>query len=532
MRILVVHHGVLPSPGQPASGGAIRAWHLGRGLAAAGLEVHHLARDQDVPGGFASPADLVRKAAALRPDAVVTVQLEDAPPLRALGVPVVVDLYAPRLLEAPFAGAQADTAPAVLRALRAGDVFLTSSPRQAWSWLGVLALAGVDVRQDPTLAVPIASSAPARRRRSKDLVLVGGGGAWPWTDPVPAVVRALAWMDQRDAGRLVWYGEAAHLPEHPRLERRGRVAWDALLADWAGATALFDWQGEHPERQLALGFRHADALAAGLPVLGPSGTAVAEGLGDAAWTGDVESTLDAVLDDLSRGGDERQRRSDAARALALQRDAQAAAAPLARWLQHGTPSHRAPPGPLLDLAELSARAASAEARAGAAEDRAARAEAEAVGKRQELAEAQARVHTLLSTVDRLSRAVDEVAAFKREAVDVLGRQVAAAADARDGATDQLGRLRADLAKKDAELVASSERLAQDRDAREAMQTELDRLRAAHAAHTEELASLRSELRRKDTEIAGLAEQISRLQAECTRASEALERARREPLRRI
>ncbi|MCK6506771.1 hypothetical protein L6R53_25940, partial [Myxococcota bacterium] len=316
MRILIVHHGRLPSPGQPATGGAIRAWHLGRGLQAAGLEVHWLARDQDVDGGFASPADLVRKARSRQPDALVCVQLEDAPALASLGLPLVVDLYAPRLLEAPFEGAMAQVGPQVLRALAAGDAFLVSSPRQRWTWLGVLSLAGVDVRRDPTLLVPIASAAGPRRRWPKEPVFVGGGGAWPWADPAEALARVLARLDAHGAGRVRWFGAAEGLPAHPRLEKAGTLPWEELLAAFAGATAALDWMAPNPEREVALGFRHADYLAAGLPVLAAEGGAVAEALGEAAWTGPVEEVLDAVLADHAAGGDRLRARGRAAAALA------------------------------------------------------------------------------------------------------------------------------------------------------------------------------------------------------------------------
>ena len=33
----------------------------------------------------------------------------------------------------------------IKRRIAAGDVFLVSNPRQRWTWLGVMALAGIDV---------------------------------------------------------------------------------------------------------------------------------------------------------------------------------------------------------------------------------------------------------------------------------------------------------------------------------------------------------------------------------------------------
>lgn len=476
MRVLVVHHGRLPSPGQPASGGAIRAWHLGRGLQAAGLEVHWLARDQDQPGGFASPADLVRRAMAIAPDAVVCVQLEDAPALAVLDRPLAVDLYAPRLLEAPFEGAMAAVGPQVLRALAAGDSFLVSSARQRWTWLGVLALAGVDVRRDPTLLVPIASVEGPRRRWPRQPLLVAGGGAWPWADPSDALARVLARLDARGTGRVRWYGPAEHLPEHPRLETPGTVPWQELVHACAGATAAIDWMADNPEREVALGFRHADYLAAGLPVLTGAHTAVAELMGQAAWTGPIEPVLDAVLDDHEAGGAELRRRSKAARALGLSRSAEACAAPLAAWLAEPVPHGRAT-GPLVHAADLAAQAATAVARATHAEAAQARAETEAISKRAEVAELSARIQQLLGTVDRLSRAIDEVAGFKREAISVLGGRSEQAATELDAANQRISSLQADVEKKTAELHAADDMRGRLEDDLERARAELERLRS-------------------------------------------------------
>lgn len=487
MRILVVHHGRLPAPGQPASGGAIRAWHLGRGLSLAGHEVHWMARDQDQLGGFASPADLVRKARALQPQAVLCVQLEDAPALAVLDLPLVVDLYAPRLLEAPFEGALASAAPATLAALGAGDVFLVSSARQGWSWLGVLALAGVDVRRDPTLRVPIASAESPRRRWPALPVFVGGGGDWAWADPRPDLAQVLAILDERDAGEVRWFGPA-ELPEHPRLRRMGTVGWDELIAAYAGATAALDLMQPNPERELALGFRHADYLAAGLPVLTRPGGAVADVLGEAAWSGELPTLLEQVLADHAAGGAELRRRGKAAQKLALARSPLACIQPLLAWLA-ASRSHRAPKGPLLDLAALSLRAARAEAQAEHAADLMARAETEALAKRAEVAELTGRVQQLSGVVERLSRGIDEVAGFKREAITVLGLRAQGLERGSAEANAQVEALQADVQKKSAEV--------QDLAGQRARLEEELRLARVERA---ELDGLRGDLRRLQAEL--------------------------------
>jgi hypothetical protein len=460
MRVLIVHHGLLPAPDRPVTGGALRAWNHGEALRRAGHEVHFLTRAQDMAGGFASPADLVRRARALRPKRVVAVQPEDAPALSVLGIPLAVDLYAPRLLEAPFEGALAREATSTLRALAAGDVFLVSNPRQRMAWLGVLALAGVDVRTDPTRLVPLVAPNGPRRRSPRAPLLVAGGATWPWQNPRPGLDVALDLLDERGEGRVVWYGGtplvgtqsgAWSLPEHPRLEAPGWVSRETLLHAYAGATVALDWMEPNPERSLAFSFRHSDYLGCGLPVLTGPDTALTDLPGDWGWVSDAAS-LRATLAQILDGDEDRRRRGRAARTAAKTHLSLDQCAPLVEWVEAGTRHPRAT-GPLVDAATLAARAASAEARALAAEATAAAAEAEVVRKRQETAALTAQVQDLIGTAARLSRAMDEVAGFKREAIAVLGGQSEHAARSLEEANRELAILRADVAKKGAELSA-------------------------------------------------------------------------------
>jgi len=453
LRVLVVHHGRRPVPGAPAPGAAIRAQALGDGIAAAGFAVVYLTRAADAPGGFDGAADLRRKAAALRPDRVVCVQAEDAPALAGLGVPLAVDLYAPRLLEAPFEGTLAAEAPALLRAIAAADVLLVSNPRARLVWLGVLALAGLDTRTDPTLLVPLAAPAalpvgaglPAP---AADPVIVAGGAAWPWQDPVPALEAALAVLDARGAGRIDWYGgppvlgaatAAWSLPAHPRLRCPGWVGLDAFRRACAEATLAFDLMAPNPERAASFSFRHTEYLGAGLPVLTGPDTALADVLGGAGWLAapaDAGPALAAALDDPALPD-----RRAAARALADTLHPARAAAPLAAWLAAPV-RHPRGKGPLHGAATALARAAADRGRAALREADAAR--------------LQDQVHTLLGTVDRLTRALDEVAGFKREAVTLLGhREEAARLDAAALAREN-ALLRADVEKKSAELLAADQ----------------------------------------------------------------------------
>jgi len=484
MRILIVHHGVLPgaeSERQPITGGALRAWFHGSALQDAGHEVIWLAREQDQPSGFSSSADLARKAASYAPDRVICVQLEDAPALASLGCPLAVDLYAPRLLEAPFEGRLRVEAVNVMRALACADTFIVSNVRQRWHWLGVLALAGVDVREDPTLLVPLVSQPGPRRRVPKELVLVAGGGSWPWQDPRPALDRVLAWMDRRDRGRVVWFGGPPHdvgfegwsFPKHDRLETPGWVPRAQLLRAYAGATAALDWMSPNPERAMALSFRHADYLGCGLPILTGSNTALADVLQGAGWaTDDIEQALDEMADDPNAT----QKRGKAAKKLARSMfSAENCELPLVEWVVNAQVGARAS-GALSDAAELAHRAALAESDAAAARRERTTGEAELTEKRAEIARLVEEVHRLNTTVAQLSHAIDEVAGFKREAIAVLGGQAEMDRRTAEELERELAILRGDLAKKNAELFAMDELRGRLEHDLENVRAEVDRLR--------------------------------------------------------
>lgn len=482
MRVLIVHHGRRPEPGRPVTGGARRAHHLGSGLTDAGHEVIWLHRDQDGPDGFASPEDLFAKARALQPQRIVAVQLEDAPPLAALGVPLAVDLYAPRLLEAPFEGSLRWTGVETLRSLGVGDTFLVSNPRQRWFWLGVLALAGVDVTRDPTRMVPLAAPVGPRRSLPKTPVFVAGGASWPWQDPSESLHRVLAFLDSHGRGKVVWYGGAPQtngsqstwtFPDHPRFEAPGWVAEDVLHQAYARATAALDWLAPNPERALAFSFRHADYLGCGLPILTHPDTALADVIDSAGWVdSDIESVLAAVVSDPA----EVRRRGRAARDLARSRFSVArCVAPLVAWVESEDRTRRHPTD-LLDHARLAADAAHARAAEASATRAQAEAEAEVSLKRVEVAGLNDQVQSLTRVVDRLSRAVDEVAGFKREAITLLGNQANGDRLSLDEANREIGVLRADIQKKTAELQAMDELRARLEHDIEGLNKELRRLR--------------------------------------------------------
>ena len=200
---------------------------MAEALEADGHLVRLLSRQQDEPSGFISEEDLYQRARDWGPDRIIATQIEDAPALGAVGAPIAVDLYAPRVLEAAFEGTLRNTSVATLRALAAGDVFLVSNPRQRWFWMGILAMAGIDVLTDPTLLVPLLAPQGPRRRAKPRLRC--GWRKLAWQNPVPALERVLEHLDRRGEGGVVWYGGvpegagARFDPAHPlAADRVGR----------------------------------------------------------------------------------------------------------------------------------------------------------------------------------------------------------------------------------------------------------------------------------------------------------------------
>ena len=197
MRVLIVHHGALPTDGQVATGGALRAFYMAEALQSAVHTVRLLTREQDGEGGFSTSEDLYQKARAWGPDRIIAIQIEDAPALGAVGAPIAVDLYAPRVMEAAFDGSLRDTSVTTL----------ARSPLAMYSWSQIrvsVTLVGTPghgwrrCSKGSTLLIPIVAQGRGDERRSTHL----RGG---WCELAVAEPRP-----QSEAG-----------PRPPRQARRG-----------------------------------------------------------------------------------------------------------------------------------------------------------------------------------------------------------------------------------------------------------------------------------------------------------------------
>jgi hypothetical protein len=433
VRVLLVHHGRLSPGDAPTTGGALRARTHADALRGAGHHVVTLARAQDEPGGFRSPAHLRRLAGAARPDWILCVAPEEAPALAPVA-PLVVDLYAPRVLEGAFEGLQREEAGRALRAIAAADEVLVSNPRQRWFWAGLLGACGWDLSRPAGRLVPIAAvPGPPRWKPARPYVVIGGR-PWPWQDAGETIRRAVAHLHGR--AEVHTYG----LPAVPGALAVGPVPREQWLHACAGAAAALDRYAPNPERALAQSFRQMDALGCGAPLITDPDTPLADEV-RATGAGWVDEPLEEALD-LALA-----KRPKGVAALAARYHPDRAEAELLSW----TPARRARDW---DLFRAGGRLARAEANARAAHAAAEAAREEVARKRGEVDALNAQVRALCSAVEASSAAVADVAAFRRETTQVLGARLAGEEASREALAREVEVLRADLAKKDAELDAA------------------------------------------------------------------------------
>lgn len=451
MRVLVVHRDPLPGPGgideAAVSGAGLRARVHVDALAAAGHEVVTLRRIQGdtlpasaPPPGLARSAEELRAAAdRLAPDWVLAVSPADAPALAPVA-PLMVDLYAPRLLEAAFEGRQREAADEALRALHAADEVLFSNARQRWFWMGLAGACGWSLDAPVGQIVPLAALPGPPRDPRAPPVLVAGGMPWPWQDLRPALAATVAAL--RGRAEVHTFG----LPAVDGTIAHGRVGRAEWLRWCAGARAAIDRYAPNPERPLAYSFRQADYLGAALPLVSDPDTPLADGL-RATRAGWVDEPLaDAIEAALVED------RSSGAAALAADYAPAVTEAAVVAWV----PRRRdrgwstLASGARVARATERARAADAVARLATAELDKKHAEVEALTRQGQ---------ALASSVEALSAAMLDVAALRRETVQVLGSRLSGEAATVEQLRREVEVLHADLAKKNAELAA----LARERD---------------------------------------------------------------------
>ena len=357
--------------GPRMAGPAIRALEIARALASSDLEVLLAASDGDSRESFAPGVRLVAfdtrgealREAASDASAIVVggLTLARYPFLASSDVPLVLDLYAPFVLENLPAGAAGGRSAAGRRRRHAGDVealtwqmqrgdfFICASETQRDFWLGGLTALGrvnpVTYADDPELrrlidVVPFGvqeeppRAGPAVLRGvvpgigEGDRIVLWGGGLWDWLDP-QTLVRAVASVArERDDVRLVFMGVRSPGPDVPPMAAAGET-WELarslglldsvvfMLEGWVpyeqrGAYLLEADIGaslhrRHIETHFAFRTRVLDYVWAGLPMVLTEGDVLSEqvevhDLGVLVRPGDSAAVADAIWSLLERPG--------------------------------------------------------------------------------------------------------------------------------------------------------------------------------------------------------------------------------------
>lgn len=341
-RVLIVFHGQLPGAHSPAPGIALRAWTLGEGLRRHGVEVCYTSRRQDQrhppePGQppvypFEGPAELQAIAERLAPSLILAVGADSMSWLRPLQIPIVLDLFAPRLLENQWeTDDPAQETLAWLDALSRADYFIVTTQRARYLLLGQLPLAGVDCRSDRLLTIPLSILLPEASERqpphrfTEHPLLVAGGVAWPWQDPRWALEQAVGVLKQHPNARLRLLRGAypLHAPGQqvqplpidptPPVEVEGMLPYADMLKLFETAWGALDLMAPNLEREVALSFRQLDALRTGLPLIIGAHAPLAPLIADfeAGWVvrhGDADA-LQQALAELLQGGRALERKS-------------------------------------------------------------------------------------------------------------------------------------------------------------------------------------------------------------------------------
>jgi hypothetical protein len=207
MDVLILMQGMVPVPGRPVTGNGLRAQALAQGLRGHGHRARLVTRAIDTEGlpsvngdqplVYDTPSALPEILASSGAQAAIVCHwdlLESLP--EPSPIPIVADLYGPRLVEAQFERADLDREGArFVDTLRRADSFLVASERQRWFALPWLMLAGFDCRTLPVHVVPIAANPrpPIRFQRKPvaDPVFVTGGVFWPWRESEGPLQRLL-----------------------------------------------------------------------------------------------------------------------------------------------------------------------------------------------------------------------------------------------------------------------------------------------------------------------------------------------------
>jgi glycosyltransferase involved in cell wall biosynthesis len=365
MKFLVFATDVLPIPGLPTTGTALRTHGFVQGLRMHGHKVEvsvprealasvsrqqdltslspeardELGRLKDTAFDFRNQASLVH---GLQPDVVFCGHWPAATFHTRIRQPLVIDLAGPHLLERHYQG-EPDHEGAVLGKLRAvsnADYFVVSGAKQRLYFLSFLLRARVAQPEKRTITIPMPLSPelPDHHPSSPDddfPRFVFAGVFLPWQDPTLGLERTAATLAERQRGTLKLIGGPhpsyeiqhgiyanlfARLSRFPFVQRLPMLPYDRFLAELTTADVALDLMRWNLERELAMTIRSTTYLWSGLPVIYNDYADLADLIReyDAGWTvspADPEA-LARVLAEVFDGPESVARKGSNARRLA------------------------------------------------------------------------------------------------------------------------------------------------------------------------------------------------------------------------
>jgi GT2 family glycosyltransferase len=374
-EVLLISPDVLPVGDIPATGSGIRAWALGKGLAAQGHNVHFTmpapaikGREAGVPPEYVegawSPDNLQSIIDEMVPDVIVSCGWPNLTWTPRPNVPVAIDLTGPHLLERLYQGhsnARANSLEKIADLSR-GDYFTCIGERQRYYFQAWLAQAGLTADELTTSLATIPYSLDPLRPdhvwpsdwQNVDVRFVYGGIFLPWQNPAPALLTVSAILDEHDTGQLeIIGGKHPFYPiptgiYGPLLERLGSsqrtvmtglLPHDKLVEKYTRAHVAVDMIMPNPERELAFPSRTVYYLWCGLPVIHPAFSEVAPYIREyeAGWVvphDDPGALRDVVLSILANPGEARRRGENAQRLAAELFSWDKTITPLAAFVRH------------------------------------------------------------------------------------------------------------------------------------------------------------------------------------------------------
>lgn len=252
-----------------------------------------------------------------------------------------------------------------------GDFFICASERQRYWWLGQLEVAGrINPRtfqEDPSLrnlvdVVPygLPEEAPQHTKQvvkgvwpgiePEDIVLLWGGGLWPWLDPVTAVHAIDRLHADHPRLKLIFPGTIHPNPAisqgmpvrnseiYSLVEQKGLLDKAVFFGEWV---PYADWPNVLLESDVALSLHHdtvetqlafrsriLEYIWAGLPIIATRGDATGElvrryRLGEVVEYGDVTGVAETILHLVNRApSNYQQQLASARKELTWERTAQ------------------------------------------------------------------------------------------------------------------------------------------------------------------------------------------------------------------